>query len=366
MLSRDQLQRGAADGGFQIESYEKVCVLIDLLGAIRAHPFLGHRMALKGGTALNLFVLDFPRFSVDIDLNYIGASDRATMLNERPRIEQALEQVFSRLRLVVKRAPNEHAGGKWRLTYTSALGRPGTLEVDVNFMLRTPLWPAAPRDSHSVGGLTARQILVLDEHELAAGKLAALVARGASRDFFDACMLLRHSTLDPQKLRLGFVVYGGANREDWRSISIDRITTTAADVDAQLVPMLRKDLRPQKHEIDDWTNALIQEAHQLLSILLPLTEQEREFLEQLNGNGEIVPELLTNDPAMQEVIRGHPGVNWKALNIKRRIGVMPVSLAKEARLPRSSEELVGASLERAHEDAGPARAGRAVRTKAVA
>ena len=159
MLSRDQLQRGAADGGFQVESYEKVCVLIDLLGAIRAHPFLGHRMVLKGGTALNLFVLDFPRLSVDIDLNYIGASDRATMLNERPRIEQALEQVFGRLRLVVKRAPNEHAGGKWRLTNTSALGRPGTLEVDVNFMLRTPLWPAAPRDSHSVGGLTARQIL---------------------------------------------------------------------------------------------------------------------------------------------------------------------------------------------------------------
>lgn len=64
MLARDQLQRGAADGGFQIESYEKVCVLIELLGAIRAHPFLGHRMALKGGTALNLFLLDFPRLSV--------------------------------------------------------------------------------------------------------------------------------------------------------------------------------------------------------------------------------------------------------------------------------------------------------------
>jgi Nucleotidyl transferase AbiEii toxin, Type IV TA system len=51
-------------------------------------------MALKGGTALNLFVLDFPRLTVDIDLNYIGASDRATMLSERPRVEQALEQVF--------------------------------------------------------------------------------------------------------------------------------------------------------------------------------------------------------------------------------------------------------------------------------
>ena len=56
MLSRNQLHRGAADSGFQIESYEKVHVLIDLLESIRAHPFLGRRMALKGGTALNLFI----------------------------------------------------------------------------------------------------------------------------------------------------------------------------------------------------------------------------------------------------------------------------------------------------------------------
>jgi hypothetical protein len=54
MLSREQLQRAAADGGFQIESYEKVHVLVRLLEAVRTHPFLGPRMALKGGTALNL------------------------------------------------------------------------------------------------------------------------------------------------------------------------------------------------------------------------------------------------------------------------------------------------------------------------
>ncbi len=333
MLSRDQLQRGAADGGFQMEPYEKVRMLVELLESIRGHPFLGRRMVLKGGTALNLFFLDFPRLSVDIDLNYIGASDRATMLSERPRIEQALEQVFGRLGLNIKRAPNEHAGGKWRLSYASALGKPGTLEVDVNFMLRTPLWPPAPRDSHSVGGLTATQVLVLDEHELAAGKLAALVARSASRDLFDACALLRRCTLDPTKLRLAFVVYGGANREDWRSASIERVTTTAADVDAQLVPMLRKDVRPQKHEIATWTDALIREARNLLSAVLPLMDQEREFLERLNGKGEIIPELLTNDPFMQERIRSHPGVNWKALNVKRRLGVVSGSVPDEGPTP---------------------------------
>ena len=185
-LSREQLQRAASDSGFQVESYEKVHVLVRLLEAIRTHPFLGSRMALKGGTAINLFVLDLPRLSVDIDLNYVGPSDRATMLAERPRIEQALQQVAGRMGLTVKRLPTEHAGGKWRLTYISALGRQGSIEVDVNFMTRTPLWPAAPRDSHPIGSDKATQVLIVEDHELAAGKLAALVARSASRDVFDA------------------------------------------------------------------------------------------------------------------------------------------------------------------------------------
>jgi hypothetical protein len=66
--------------------------------------------------------------------------------------------------------------------------------------------------------------------------------------------------------------------------------------------MLRNDMRPKKHEVAAWTDALIQEARNLLSVVLPLAEHEREFLERLNGNGEIIPELLTNDRATQEVV----------------------------------------------------------------
>jgi hypothetical protein len=320
MLSREQLQRAAADSGFPMESYEKVYVLVRLLDAMRTHPFLGPRMALKGGTALNLFFLDLPRLSVDIDVNYIGSSDRATMLAERPRIEQALQQVTGRMGLTIKRAPSEHAGGKWRLSYATALARQGSIEVDVNFMLRTPLWPVAPRDSHPVGEERANQVLVLDEHELAAGKLAALVARSASRDVFDARELLRRPSLDPARLRLGFVIYGGVNREDWRTITVDRIQTTSADVDSQLVPTLRLDVRPAKTEIAAWTETMVRETRELVAAVLPLADHELEFLERLNGAGDIAPEILTADPAMQALIRDHPGLRWKALNVKKRLG----------------------------------------------
>ena len=321
MLSREQLQRAAADNGFQVESYEKVHVLVRLLEGVRTHPFLGSRMALKGGTAINLFVLDFPRLSVDIDLNYLGSSDRATMLAERPRIEQALQQVAGRLGFTVKRVPTEHAGGKWRLSYSTALGRQGSIEVDVNFMLRTPLWPVAPRDSHPIGLARATQVLVLDEHELAAGKLAALVARSASRDIFDARELLRRPGLDPAKLRLGFVVYGGVNREDWRTRSVEQIQTTPGDVHSQLIPMLRLDVRPAKNEAATWTETLVRETRALMAAVLPLAQHELEFLDRLNDAGDIAPNLLTGDPAMQAILREHPGLRWKALNVKKRLGV---------------------------------------------
>ena len=125
MLTPAELQREAAATGFRAEALEKVIRLLEVLDGVRSHPFLKSRMVLKGGTALNLFVLDVPRLSVDIDLNYIGAADRETMLAERPKVEQALQAVFGRLGLQVKRVPSDHAGGKWRLSYTSVDGRSG-------------------------------------------------------------------------------------------------------------------------------------------------------------------------------------------------------------------------------------------------
>ena len=58
MLTRDQLQRAAVDSGFPVDSLEKVWMLVRLLSMMNAHPFMGPRVALKGGTALNLFVFD--------------------------------------------------------------------------------------------------------------------------------------------------------------------------------------------------------------------------------------------------------------------------------------------------------------------
>ena len=321
-LSLTDLQRLAGTTGFRADTLEKVLLLLDLLDAIRAHPYAGPRVALKGGTALNLFVLDAPRLSVDIDLNYVGAVDRAKMETERPDVERGLHAACERSGLTVKRVPTDHAGGKWRLSFVAAAGGTGTLELDVNYMLRTPLWPTEVRSPSALPGIPTRGMFpILDAHELAAGKLAALMARGASRDLFDARELLRPGTLDAEKLRLAFVVYGAVNRVDWRTVGPEKLATSPADVSERLLPMLRSDLVPAKTDVAAWTTSLVADCQRLLGVVLPLRENERAFLDGVNDRGENVPALLTDDERLRAMIAAHPALAWKALNVRKHHGL---------------------------------------------
>lgn len=65
---------------------------------------------------------------------------------------------------------------------------------------------------------------------------------------------------------------------------------------------------------------LVSECRDLLSLVLPLRADEREFIERLNDRGEIAPELLTGDGAMQAALREHPALRWKSLSFKQHRG----------------------------------------------
>lgn len=307
--------------GFKAEMVEKVLHLLNLLNLLNSHPFLKGKWVLKGGTALNMFMLAIPRLSVDIDLNYIGALDREEMLAERPRIEQAAQAVFSREGFTTKRVPNEHAGGKWRLSYQSFTGQSGNLEVDMNFMFRQPLWDIQPADSHPLGDFQARNIPVLDIHELAAGKLAALMARGQARDLFDCHRILSMDDLEKDRLRIAFVTYGGMNRKDWRTVAIEDVDFDAAELTRLLVPTLH--VRESKEQVSpaEYGARLVRECREGLSAVLPFTDAERAFLDRLLDRGVIDPTLLTADASLQRRIQGQPLLQWKALNVRRHKGL---------------------------------------------
>jgi len=67
---------------------------------VRTLPYVAEEecFALKGGTAINLFVRDLPRLSVDIDLTYLPVADRDQSLTE---IDDALKRIGVRIRSVI-------------------------------------------------------------------------------------------------------------------------------------------------------------------------------------------------------------------------------------------------------------------------
>lgn len=319
-FSSSEIMPVAESTGFRAEMVEKVLHLLNLLDALNSHPFLKGKWVLKGGTALNMFMLDLPRLSVDIDLNYIGTLDREGMLMDRPKLEQAAQAVFSREGFTTKRVPDEHAGGKWRLSYQSFTGQSGNLEVDLNFMFRQPLWDIQIADSHPLGDFQAKSIPVLDLHELAAGKLAALLARGQARDLFDCHRILNMIDLERDRLRIAFVVYGGMNRKDWRTVSIEDVDFDPAELTRLLIPTL--DTRAiQEQSPAKFGARLVRECREGLSMVLPFNDAEREFLNLLLDKGEIDSTILTADETLQKRIGQQPLLEWKALNVRQYKGL---------------------------------------------
>ena len=311
----------ASPDGFDELVVEKALHLVHLLNVLDSHPALRGKWVLKGGTALNLFVLRHPRLSVDIDLNYVGALEREEMLADRPKIERAAQAVFSREGFTVRTVPREHAGGKWRLSYTSFTGQPANLEVDFNFMYRLPLWETHHADSHPLGDFQAKRIPVLDLHELVAGKLSALFSRRQPRDLFDCHRILDTDYLQRERLRIAFVVYGGMNRKDWRTVSVDDVNFNSAEFAGQLGPTLRAHQSLGQKAAAEYGARLVEECRKALSIVLPVTDGERAFLDLLLDRGEIDASILTSDTTLQERIQAQPLLEWKAHNVRRHKGL---------------------------------------------
>ena len=116
---------------------------------------------------------------------------------------------------------------------------------------------------------------------------------------------------------MGFVVYGGISRRDRRTVSLDDLPADPVEVDRQLLPLLRPGLAPTRADLPTWTERLVTDCRDLLSAVLPLRSHELEFLTHLNEHGEIHPELLVSDPDLAATIAVHPGLSWKALNVRK-------------------------------------------------
>ena len=121
-MDRDRIDALARESAFSPEPLEKVVRLGEVTALVARHPLLSRVLALKGGTALNLFGGLPPRLSVDLDFNYVGALDREAMVAERPDVERAMQAIARELKYRIQWSREEHAGRKIFLNYSGASG----------------------------------------------------------------------------------------------------------------------------------------------------------------------------------------------------------------------------------------------------
>src|SRR5581483_1303855 len=160
-----------------------------LLTRIAPLVLIGDTFALKGGTAINLFVRDMPRLSVDLDLvlpDYTLPREAALK-----RINDAIHQSAAHLK---KQGFQTHAPASADAGATKLLVRQNDIEVkvEVNFVMRGTVHPVrmASLTQRARDALEADlEIPVVSIEDVYGGKLVAAMDRQHPRDLFDVMQL---------------------------------------------------------------------------------------------------------------------------------------------------------------------------------
>jgi predicted nucleotidyltransferase component of viral defense system len=162
--------------------------------------------ALKGGTAINLFVRDMPRLSVDLDLVFADHSLARTPALRR--INEAIRESVARLR---RQGFQTHAPTAPEAGETKLLVRHDSIEVkiEVNFVMRGTVNPVrtaslTPRAREALEA--DLEIPVVSLEDMYGGKLVAAMDRQHPRDLFDVLQLFAHEGITAG-IRRAFVVY---------------------------------------------------------------------------------------------------------------------------------------------------------------
>jgi predicted nucleotidyltransferase component of viral defense system len=204
-------------------------------------------LALKGGTAINLFERDMPRLSVDIDLTYLPFDGRAEAL---AAISDALKRIAARITKTVPQArvtPVAIAGEDVKLHVQEFKT---SIKIEVNTVLRGQLLP--PRRMALTAGTQAAfesfaETKVVSFAELFGGKICAALDRQHPRDLFDVKLLLDGEGLTSevrQGVIAGLLSHPRPFDELLRPVAKDQAKTFATQFDGMaLIPFSYDDHR---------------------------------------------------------------------------------------------------------------------------
>ncbi|MDA7853072.1 nucleotidyl transferase AbiEii/AbiGii toxin family protein [Porticoccaceae bacterium] len=278
--------------------YKQVQLLMQVL------PFVAKQacFALKGGTAINLFVREFPRLSVDIDLVYLPMKARDEALDE---ICEALDVISADLKTAFKDAEITEAYKSKRDSLRLIVARNGVqIKVELSPVLRGTVYE--PRLMEVCEAVEEEfgyvEVPVVALADLYAGKICAALDRQHPRDLFDVKWLLDNEGLTDE-IRKAFLVYLSSHNRPMAELLKPQYKELSAIYAGEFANMAETDVPLE--ELVAVRERLVELIHQVL------TESEKGFL--LSFKSREPDWALLGLDGVSEL----PAIKWKQINLAK-------------------------------------------------
>lgn len=274
---------------------------VDLLLDCLPFVFRDKRIALKGGTALNLFAHDMPRLSVDIDITYLPIEDRSTTFANMHAILKQIKANLER-NIGCKVSSSQKLDGKKEAKLIVA--RNGVeIKIEPNFTIRGAVFPAEQKE------LSARctkafghevEVPCLSRADLYGGKICAALDRQHPRDLFDMKVFFETGGFD-HKVIEAFLFYLISHNRPFHELLNPNLKALEGEFHAEFSGMTDDEV-----QLETLEEARL---HLIRTLRSELTEQDRNFL---LGIAKGAPDWgLYEHPEVQN----YPSVRWRIHNL---------------------------------------------------
>ncbi|KQC09948.1 MAG: hypothetical protein APR62_12970 [Smithella sp. SDB] len=278
--------------------YRQAKLLLRILPIIERYPVF----ALKGGTAINFFIRNMPRLSVDIDLTYVPIDERETALasihSTLDNIGNDIERLIPKAIVTPKRAGNNIVGISVRADGCN-------VKIEPNPVLRGTIYePVKMIVTSRVQEIfqLAAESKVLDLADIYGGKICAALDRQHPRDLFDVKLLLDHEGIT-SKIKKSFIVHLISHDRPMAELLRPRYQDIKNIFENEFDGM--SFVKVPLQELEKARDTLVREIHKRL------TEKEKRFILSVKkGNPEWELLSLRNVNLL-------PAVQWKLMNISR-------------------------------------------------
>ncbi len=279
--------------------YRQAELLLQVLPYFRSEK----ELALKGGTAINFFLRDLPRLSVDIDLCYLPIFGREETLQN---ITAAIRRVSESIKTHYPECQiDPRINNLENVQYGFYIELNGvTIKVETNYVIRGSVHPPIKRDLSDACQLlfnTATRVQMLSSQDLYGGKICAALDRQHPRDLYDIKVLLDGEGISDE-LRKTFIVYLISSPRPIVELLDPQIKDISTQYDQEFLDMTREDVTLQ--ELEDARKRLIE------GLKAEMTVTEKDFLLSFK-QGQPKWELLE-----YKHIQDLPAVQWKLRNIE--------------------------------------------------